>query len=79
MAIVQRRRVIRIGGSKGLTFPARWTALLEKELEVGVDRVGIVIPLDLPLEEVEADVRKILAEIRKLRMRNQSATVTSKP
>jgi len=67
MAIVSKRRVIRVGSSRAVTLPPRWTGLLDGVLEVIVDRVGLIVPPGMPLEEVERDVKKILDEIRRAR------------
>jgi len=66
MAIIKKRKPIKIGGSKAVTFPSSWTTL-DREVTIALNRIGIVIPEGMPIEEIKEDIEKILEELKRIR------------
>jgi len=66
MAIISRRKPFRIGtGTTVVSFPKGWTSLQDEVILV-LNRLGLVIPKDMPIEEVKTDVMKLLETIERL-------------
>jgi len=65
MAIVKTRKPFNIARySRVITFPRDWTTV-QDEVVIALNRVGLVIPKDLSLDEVERDIEKLLEALRK--------------
>jgi len=65
MAIVKLRKPFKVGrGQPVISFPRGWTTL-EGEVIIALDRVGLVIPRGLEINEIKRDVEKLLEVLEK--------------
>ena len=68
MAIIEKRKIVDIGPSKAIVFPKGWTVVRTRDrVYVAVNRIGIVIPPDLNVEEIKQDVEKLIEEIKRFK------------
>jgi len=67
MALIGKRKPFNLGGSKVISFPKSWTTLKD-EVIISLDRVGLIIPKGLTLEEVKSDIEKLLRELERRRL-----------
>lgn len=65
MAVVKRRKPFKLGASVVLSLPRDWVTANERELTIYLNRVGIIIPPGLSVEEVRRDVEKLLCVIER--------------
>jgi|YelNatPaOPRAMG01_1025707.scaffolds.fasta_scaffold302975_2 hypothetical protein len=65
MPVVKRKKPFRTGRSMVVTFPPSWTSLKSDRLIVAFDRVAIVAPQDITADELEADVKNLVAVLKR--------------
>ena len=66
MAIVKVRKPFSIGtGTRVVSFPKDWTTV-HGEVIIALDRIGLVIPKGMPIDEVKSDVEKLLEALEKV-------------
>jgi len=67
VALVKEKKPTRVGGSMAIFFPPSWTTVRGRKVEVVLDRIALVIPEGLDIDEVRSDINKLLHELEKFR------------
>ncbi|MEM2447895.1 MAG: hypothetical protein QXT14_02955 [Candidatus Bathyarchaeia archaeon] len=65
MAVVKKRKLFKLGRSKVLTLPKDWSTAMGEEVTVFLDRIGLIVPPGLSVEELRRDFEKLLWAVEK--------------
>jgi len=76
VAVVKRRKLFKLGGSKVLTLPKDWSTARRGEVIVFLDRIGLIMPPDLSVEELKEDFERLLRTVEEARKASSVTEVT---